>query len=210
MAIRHLIFDLGNVLIDLDFTATERQLRQLLGSHYTASFTCNEQQGLFEAFEKGLISEAEFFFQLRHWAQGAVSVEMLKEAWNAMLLRFPIERLEWISQLRTRYGTYVLSNTNETHLRWVHQHLAKQYGIAQYEQRYFDQVWYSHHLHLRKPELEIFQYVLDTANLPASQTLFVDDNPDNVAAAAQLGIVAVHHPPGHELKQTLAPFLELQ
>ncbi len=208
MPIRHLIFDLGNVLIDLDMAATEQRLQALLGDHFRASFARNEQEGLFEAFEKGLISEADFFAELRRLAKAGTTVEELKDAWNAMLLGFPLERLLWVEHLRKRgCHTYVLSNTNVTHLEWVYHHLDAEYGISNYEQRFFDKVWYSHQLHLRKPEPEIYRYVLEDAGLDPAETLFVDDNPANVAAARAAGIRALRNPPGTDVRQTLAPVL---
>ncbi len=209
MPLRHLIFDLGNVLIDLDFAATEKQLRRMLGAHFRASFARNEQEGLFEAFEKGLISEEVFFAQLQRLAGRHIGTAELKAAWNAMLLAFPLERLEWVATLRSRYRTYVLSNTNATHLEWVYRHLRVRYGIEDYESRFFDKVWYSHHLHMRKPEPEIFAHVLAEAALEPAQTLFVDDNPANVAAAQAAGMVAVHHRPGNDIRDTLRPYLEV-
>ncbi len=208
MSIRHIIFDLGNVLIDLDIAATERRLRALLGRHFRASFVRNEQEGLFEAYEKGLIPEADFFAELRRLAKAEVSVAQLKDAWNAMLLGFPLDRLLWVEELRTRYRTYVLSNTNETHLEWVYRHLRDDYGISDYEERFFDKVWYSHRVHLRKPEPEIYGHVLEDGDLDPAETLFVDDNPVNVEAARAAGIHAVHNPPGTDVRQTLAPFVD--
>jgi glucose-1-phosphatase len=108
-----------------------------------------------------------------------------------------------LERLAKKYTLYVLSNTNQTHIDWVHEDLKKNHHISEYEQRFFTKVYYSHEIHLRKPDVEIYEYVLQNANLNAAETLFIDDNYDNVQAAQSIGIQVIHHLLGNEIVDIL-------
>ena len=203
--VRHFLFDLGNVLIDLDLAASDRQLRALLGDRYTASFSTNEQRGLFERYELGQLDEAAFLRQLDPTGEQHAA---LIEAWNAMLLGLPAHRLRLLDELRERgYGVYLLSNTNATHLMWVRTHLRRTYGIVDFDGRYFERAYYSHLMHRRKPDVATYEWVVADAGIPPAETLFIDDNPANVEGARAAGLRAHHHADGRDVTAAVRAYL---
>ena len=195
--LRNFLFDLGNVLIDLDLARSDRMLRELLGERYTASFVANEQAGIFEQYELGQISEVAFLTHLRQY--GGTDRE-LKAAWNAMLIGLPPHRLKMLEELRNKgYGVYLLSNTNATHIDWVTTYLNNTYGITDFNERYFDKAYYSHLIHRRKPDVATYEWVLRDAGIEAATTLFIDDNLTNVEGARAAGLRAHHHADGRDV-----------
>ena len=197
LPIRNLLFDLGNVLIDLDLARSDRLLRARLGERYTASFVANEQAGVFERYELGQISEAEFLGHLRPY--GGTDSELIA-AWNAMLIGLPAHRLKMLEDLRAEgYGVYLLSNTNATHLDWVRAYLRRTYGITDFDGHYFDNAYYSHLIQRRKPDVATYEWVLQDAGIEAVTTLFIDDNLANVEGARAAGLRAHHHADGREV-----------
>jgi putative hydrolase of the HAD superfamily len=200
--LKSIIFDLGNVLIDIDFPRSEQQLKALLGDNLLEKLEKINQANLFYEFEKGNISE-DFFIKTLQSLGENVAEQQIKDAYNAMLIGFKAERFEMLKRLSEKYTLYVLSNTNKMHIDWVHQHLEKDLNITNYESQYFKTVYYSHELHLRKPDVGIYKYVLQDAQLKAEETLFIDDNYDNIVAAQSIGIQVIHHELGNEIVERL-------
>lgn len=190
--IKNIIFDFGDVFIDLDKEAT---LRMLIRQGF-AGIT-PEIMELFYAYETGLISTDVFIENARKWVPGASTAELVR-AWNAILLDFPAHRLEFIEQLARQgnYRIFLLSNTNSLHLECV----AQKMGEKQYRQFIgcFEQCYFSHEVHLRKPDSEIFLHILKQNQLDPSQTLFVDDTEEHIRSAESLGIHVWHLQVGSE------------
>lgn len=206
--IHNFLFDLGNVLIDLDLARSDRMLRALLGERYTASFVANEQAGVFERYELGQISEAEFLGHLRRY--GGTDGELIA-AWNAMLIGLPAHRLVMLDELRTKgYGVYLLSNTNATHIDWVTAYLRRTYGITDFSKRYFDKAYYSHLIHRRKPNVATYEWVLQDAGIEAATTLFIDDNLANVEGARAAGLRAHHHGDGRDVVAAVRKYITFE
>jgi putative hydrolase of the HAD superfamily len=126
--------------------------------------------------------------------QGASTVPLTEQqvldAWNAMLLDFPLRRLQILQQLRNYYDLFLLSNTNEIHEEVFNNTLMRQHGIPNIGV-FFDKVYMSHRVGLRKPMREIFERVLDDNGLKAEQTLFIEDSPQHIATAKELGIQTI-------------------
>ena len=100
----------------------------------------------------------------------------------------------------------LLSNTNQTHLSHVLTHLKKSLNIVDFDKMFFDKTIYSHQVGMRKPEPEIFLYLLNLCRFLPEQTLFIDDNKENLKAASALGINTIWHPTNADLKKTLDGF----
>lgn len=210
--IKNIIFDLGNVIIDLDIERTGQYLKHWLGDNYEAKLRdINPDDDIFIQFEIGKISEDTFFETLRKTVDTPLSIYHLKEAWNAMLLQLPKHRLDMLSQLKEKYNVFLLSNTNKTHVDWVDGYLRTVYGftIQDFDERYFHKPYYSHLIHLRKPHKEIYEYVLNDAQLNAHETLFIDDNAQNIEGAKSLGIHTILHKIGDEITHVMQPFIEI-
>lgn len=207
--IKNLIFDFGNILIDLDIERTFISLRHFVGDDYAQKLQTAYPNGdVFIDFEIGKISENTFLETLRSIAHTPLSMRQVKEAWNAMLLTIKPERFEMLLHLRTKYRVFLLSNTNETHLDFVDGYLRTVYGfdIAYFDKTYFDKAYYSHIIGLRKPNDDIFEFVLQDAGLIASESLFIDDVAANTEGAKRVGMKVYQHRIGDEITQILKDF----
>ena len=115
----------------------------------------------------------------------------IDESWNAMLVDIPLSRLQMIADLRNKYQTIVLSNTNAIHLEAFNKIVAKTTDGGKIGQ-FFDKVYYSHELGICKPEPEIYTHILQLNHLKAEETLFIDDIKKNIIAAKSVGLKTVH------------------
>ena len=180
--INTLIFDFGDVFINLDKAAIERSLLNLGVPSITEDMLQTAMQ-----YEKGLINTEEFATSLTT-KYPAISAAQFKKAWNAIILDFPEYRLEFIENLSTikKYNLILLSNTNALHIEQVIENMS----LYRYERfkSCFDRFYLSHELSLRKPDASIYQYVLKENQLEAKSCFFVDDTRENTQAASQLGL----------------------
>ncbi len=189
--ITSIIFDLGGVLLNIDYGRTRTAFEHLGVPNFSDLFSKAQQTELFSLFETGKITEIEFFHGVRTTAGIGCTDDEIRTAWNAMLLNFPPQRLEFLQNIKTRYRTYLLSNTNATHETAFLQIIQEENGIQSLND-YFNSVYFSHKIGYRKPDRDSFSYVLNENNLDANQTLFIDDSIQHVMRAKQLGIHSVH------------------
>lgn len=188
--IRHIIFDLGVVLLNLDYSRTEQTFRDIGITNISDMFSQLRQSSLFDDFETGRIPRADFVKALQEASTVPVTGEDIVRAWNAMLLDFPLRRLQLLQQLRLHYDLFLLSNTNELHEEAFNLILSQAHGVS--IGMLFDKVYLSHRVGLRKPDTAIFRMLLEENGLRADQTLFIDDLLPNVEAAQALGIQTIH------------------
>ncbi|MBC8756128.1 HAD-IA family hydrolase [Kordia sp. YSTF-M3] len=190
--IKNLIFDFGDIFINLDKPATARELERLGITDFTPEMVEKNQ-----AYEKGLMT-TEAFVDFYHNQFPNTTKASLIDAWNAILLDFPKYRLEFIQQLAKdkKYRLLLLSNTNDLHISWI-QH---DWGTELYNEfaACFEQFYLSHEINLRKPDANIYEFVLRENDLKASETLFIDDTAENTDSAANLGIHVWNLIPGEE------------
>jgi FMN phosphatase YigB (HAD superfamily) len=200
--IKNIIFDLGGVIINLDIPRTIAEFNKLTDKPFETIYTQLQQTPLFDNFDKGLITEEKFFEEINLLLQAPVSNEQLTAAWNAMLLDFPLHRLELLSSLKTSYRLFLLSNTNETHITEFEKQLHLSHGHKNMEP-FFEKVYYSCRMHMRKPDAEIFEFVLKENNLKPEETLFIDDSPQHIEGALKTGIRAHFLTKGREFEALL-------
>jgi FMN phosphatase YigB (HAD superfamily) len=186
--IKNIIFDLGVVLLNIDFKLTINEFEKLGISNVNEIFTGYEQREFFDAFEKGLISPSEFRNEIRKHSQKLLTDDMIDHAWNAMILDFPAERINMLITIRNKYRIFLLSNTNAIHFPVYNELLTKEFHIANLSDL-FEKAYYSYRLGLRKPDKEIFELVVRENKLIPAETLFIDDSPQHIATAATLGII---------------------
>lgn len=189
-----IIFDLGGVLLDIDFQLTDRAFTDLGVNNFAAYFNQFHCNDLFKKLETG-VDEALFYDAFRSETGLLLSDVQIRDAWNALLLDFRLESLAILPQLKSRYQLYLLSNTNEIHL----QEFQHRYSLLQQKQRFddlFDAAYYSHRIGHRKPNASAFDYVLEAHKLNPAETLFIDDSSTNIEAAKQLGLQTIHLQPG--------------
>ena len=189
--VKNIIFDLGEVIVDLDFPATEKQFSELMKLNPTKRFTSSQQSKVFDKLEVGGISPSSFRDTLREMSQLDLSDEALDAAWNAMLIEIPAKKIQLVQNLRSTYQTFVLSNTNSIHIDFVNKNLLPAHQIKTLDE-IFDYVYYSHEIGERKPNAASYQFILDKHEIIPSESLFIDDKPENIVAAEKLGIKTWH------------------
>lgn len=176
--------------MDLDFHKTHQALSRLSGIPAEELKGRIHTSAFFNEYEKGLITDEEFREQLRLFLNCSTSDENLDRAWNALLLDITKERLDLLTQLKTKYKTFLLSNTNNIHLKAVNETVIKTSGEKSLDP-FFHKAYFSHVMKMRKPDKEIFNFVLEENNLTASETLFMDDIFENIQGAKSVGIQTI-------------------
>lgn len=185
--IKNIIFDLGGVLLNIDYNKTKHSFEALGIRNFDEIFTQYKQSDIADRFETGRASEEDFFKEVTKGYN--ISTEDFEKAWNAMLLDFPRERFELLKQLGNSYRLFLCSNTNSIHLRSFRKEVNK---FDEDFDSLFEKTYYSHMVGLRKPGVEIFQLILDENDLKASETLFLDDTTIHLAGAQKVGIKTIH------------------
>lgn len=185
--IKNIIFDLGGVIINLDIPKTIAEFNKLSVVPFESIYNQLQQSPIFDLFDKGQISETDFFKELKRYLKEDVTDTQMIDAWNAMLLDFPIHRLQLLSALNLKYRIFLLSNTNETHITQLESDLHKEHRYKNLEP-FFEKVYYSCRIGMRKPDSDIFEFVLNQNKLNAHETIFIDDSPQHIKGALNTGI----------------------
>jgi putative hydrolase of the HAD superfamily len=189
-AYKAILFDLGGVLIDIDYHATERAFEQLGVVDFKERYTQLSQNELFDRFECGEISPQHFVNLLLPFAQSGTSPNQVVSAWNAMLGSFPLEKIKLLERLSKTTPLYMLSNTNELH--WIEVKRAWQKVTTQPMQHFFSAIYLSHEIGKRKPHPETFVWVCQQMGFEPADVLFLDDSPQHIEGATQAGL-QVHY-----------------
>lgn len=198
-----LIFDLGGIIINIDFNLTLKALEQFT-HHQFGEGEYLTKHAIFYEFETGKISENVFFEELKNTFGLQADKNTLIKAWNTLLLDIPQERVSLIRTLSQKYPTYILSNTNPTHLIEVENILRTQTD-AQSLQELVKKPYYSFEMGKAKPETAIYQQVIDENNLVAEKTLFIDDSLKNLDGAKLTHLQTLHINPK---TQSILDFLQ--
>lgn len=185
-----IIFDLGGVLIDIDYQKTIDAFVQLGMVDFNSIYNQASQQKLFSDYETGQISTQYFINQLIPFLKPGTSPNKVVEAWNAMILSVPKEKIALLENLKSNYPLYLLSNTNDLHVPEVRKEWAK--VTEKPMESYFKTIYFSHELHQRKPDAIIFENVCERENLDPKATLFIDDSLQHIEGAASIGLQTYH------------------
>ena len=197
--IKNIVFDLGGVLVDLDFKSAINGLQKAGFANVKEQLQAFDREGIFQKFELGEMTAEEFRSAIRENSTVTLTDEEVDALWNLMLLEIPREKLELILDLRGKYMVYLLSNTNSIHWDYVCKNAFNYRGFRVND--YFEKTFLSFEMHLAKPDKAIFEKVLQDANLLAEETLFIDDSEANCKAAAEVGIHAHHYHIGDDLSK---------
>jgi glucose-1-phosphatase len=186
--IKNIIFDWGGVITELHPQCTSEAFQSL-------GLLVDNESGMhnqvFIPFELGMISPDEFRNRMRKYTQNVLTDSMIDNAWNLILGDLPSERWNLLEIIHKNYNTYLLSNTNLIHQEYYYNYLEKKYGTYGYV-HLFEKVYFSFQLHLRKPDREIFDFVISDARINPQETLFIDDSKENIDTANHLGFSTVH------------------
>ena len=197
--IKNIIFDLGGVLLNIDYHLTKKAFIELGYENFDDMYNQFSSNELFEQLEMGKLSNEAFYENLMALAQSPVAAEKINQAWNAMLLDFRKESLDHLKKLKNKYQLFLLSNTNDIHWQAFDQLFRETVGSHSLDD-YFTRAWYSHKIGYRKPNEDIFEFILRDAGIRAEETLFIDDSINNIEAARQLGIHTHHLLPGEKIE----------
>jgi epoxide hydrolase-like predicted phosphatase len=184
---KNIIFDLGGVLLNIDYSLVTKAFLALGLTDFDKLYSKAHQTKLFDLYEKGQISSEAFRNHVKTCFSTAIDDAAIDKAWNAMLLDLPTERLHLLQQLKTKHRIFLLSNTNDIHIRYVNSYLKETFGINDLS-GYFEKVYLSYEVGMRKPDAEIFELVLSDNNLDPNNTLFIDDSIQHIEGAKKLGI----------------------
>lgn len=198
--IRHIIFDLGGVLLNIDYQLTEKAFTDLGITNFGELYSQLKQTDVFDRFETGHISGPDFLRAMQEASGKDVSAQQVTDAWNAMLLDFPVRRLQLLLQLRIRYDLLLLSNTNEIHEAAFNKILFGAHGMPNIGV-FFDKVYLSHRVGMRKPDVEIFRRILEENGFTPEYTLFIDDSPQHIEGAKQAGIQTIYLEKGMTIEE---------
>lgn len=199
---RNIIFDLGAVIIDIDYNLTADAFRRLGLLHFDEIYSKAKQDHLFDRFEKGEMSDEEFRATIKSHLPPGVNDEQIDRAWNAMLKKVPEETFALLEETGKQKRIFLLSNTNRIHVRAFSEIIERQYGFARFE-GLFEKTYYSCDIGMRKPDAEIFEYVLNQHGLKANETLFIDDSPQHVEGAMRCGLHTFHLLPENRLAEVV-------
>ena len=199
--IKNIVFDMGGVLIDLDWNAcvsafTDNgfpQAKDIL-SPYLPS-------GIFMQLEMGKIPTCEFYQHIKDNADSPITDEQIDYSLNKFLVGLPIYKLEMLRKLKETYNVYMLSNTSSIILNYVDAHMFTQEGFTR--EAYFDRRYVSFEMQLLKPDSSIYESMLADSGMIPSETLFLDDSPANIATAQKLGIQTYHVSPMEDYRNYL-------
>ena len=203
--LENIIFDLGGVLLNLDMSQTRVAFARLGWEEEDWKGINQNGHLIFENLEIGLDSPAQFREKIRQILPASPTDAEIDYAWNAMLRDFPIEIVNYLIDLKSKYRLFLLSNTNELHLQRFKDIFEGSFGYS--IDQLFEKCYYSHEIGHRKPNLEAFAVVLEDAGLDPEKTLFVDDLKRNTETAEKLGLKVLHIEPG-TLMERLPEFLE--
>ena len=207
--INTIIFDFGGVLLNLDYSKTDAALKQIFQSQlieddqFPPALT-----DLFLQVEKGRIDPTQFIRGLRSFLPDDITDQRLIDAWNAMLGNFPKSRLKMLQRLSKSFQLFLLSNTNAIHIQHVHTHLKEDHGIIDFEEKFFDDTFYSHLIGMRKPDTDIYKYVLDRVKRKPEEIIFIDDTKVNLNVPKSLGVHCIHHNPTNDIAVVIDHYID--
>jgi putative hydrolase of the HAD superfamily len=189
--IKSIIFDLGGVILKINYSKTVDEFKKIGVLNFKEFYSQKKQTLLFDDFEKGKIKPEEFISSLKDSENLKIKEIDFINAWNAMLLDIPIEKLQFINGLKKDYKIFLLSNTNEIHIKKFEKDLKKNNMLEQFY-KCFDKIYYSSRMGKRKPEKNCFNQVLEENGLIAENTLFIDDSIQHIEGAEKAGIKTFH------------------
>lgn len=190
--IKAIIFDIGNVLIDIDYPKTISNFQKLATIDFQSIVSYQQQIAIFNQFEKGQVSVEEFVTALKQYLRDDVTDQQIIDAWNTMLVYYPEQKIKLLHALKNKgFQLYALSNINELHVAEINSNVQRLFGITEFSEL-FEKAYYSNEVGWRKPEAELYNIVLTEIHLAPEHILFIDDKLENLEPAQLLGIQTYH------------------
>lgn len=207
--IRNIIFDLGVVLLDLDFEAPAAAFRRLSRHGQVGDVREFIHHPVFTGFETGTLTPGQFRERLRQLLGNPDATDAeLDGAWCSILGKVPGEKVRLLKDLSGHYRLFLYSNTNAIHIPVFERAFEREHSIVW--DSLFSRVFYSHEICDRKPNLSGYRKVLAMAEANPAQTLFIDDLEQNTSAASLAGMSVLHYVHGADLGKEIHKRLNLQ
>ena len=188
----HIIFDFGGIFVNIRYEEMLKNLSLICDREIDQDlFNQSKQNPIFSDYEMGKLSDIDFTKALASILNIKHDHAQLVEAWNSILFGIPIQRIEFLKNLKEVQNKkiYLLSNINQIHEDFMISYF-KDLKIDFYQ--YFNKVYFSHHIHMRKPNQDIFQYVLGDIGIQPEEAFFIDDSIQHIETAKKIGIQAFH------------------
>lgn len=183
-AIKNVILDLGGVIINIDPMQTVEHLAAHGVSDIEAAFARLEEARVFERVELGEINEAEMAEEIRQLVPEAPSKEIIRAAWDSLLLDIPAKRGAIVQRLAAKYPLYLLSNTSPGHMAIIDGMVQRQFGWKSLSEP-FVRAFYSYEMGVRKPDGAIYAQMLEASGLNPEESVFLDDTLANLEKARE-------------------------
>lgn len=191
MEIKNIIFDLGNVLLEINTELSKSAFKNKGIYDFDNLYSLAKQIFLFDKLEIGEINEMEFYNNFRKLTGKNLSNKEIEDCWNALIIGFPENNIKIALKAKTKFKTFIISNTNIIHYKYYSKLLKDKFDINRLEDL-VHKAYFSHLCKIRKPDSEFFKLVLNENNLNPEETLFIDDDIRNINAAKMLKIQTYH------------------
>lgn len=193
--IKNIVFDMGGVLVGLNARRCIDAFVALGAQEIATYVEEHRTEDLFLDIELGHITTHDFCDEVRRRTRCEADDEQIVAAWSELTTVIPDEKLAMLRSLNQHYRMFLLSNTNEMH--WLKHERDFLHDGHQVDD-YFEHVFLSYEMQMKKPDAEIFEAVLSQAGIKAEETLFIDDSLENCQSAERLGIHTLHETTGHD------------
>lgn len=193
-----IIFDLGGVLLNLDYHKTVNSFEKIGITDVQKLFSQKKQIEIFNQFETGQISPEEFRDFVKSYSDFNLKSEEIDRAWNEMLLDLPVARFQLLQNIAKQKKIFLLSNTNSIHMDWFSKYTDNLLGKNVFFET-FEIAYLSHEIKMRKPNAEIFEFVISQNNLNPEKTLFIDDSEQHIVGAQKTGLQTHWLQPGQDI-----------
>ncbi|MCD4744985.1 MAG: HAD family phosphatase [Bacteroidales bacterium] len=184
--IKNIIFDFGGVIIDINHQLAENAFKDLGIKHFDKLYSQLVQNELFDKLERGFISAQNFRKKIKELIKIPVTDKEIDHAWNCLILDFPRERIKLLEKIKNKYRIFLLSNTNEIHYNLYIQKFKDEFKKDFSE--LFEKTYWSFKIGMRKPDKEIFEFIMNQNKLKPSETLFIDDSIQHIKGAKKMRI----------------------
>ena len=190
MKFKAVIFDFGNVIINIEFQRIYQTFAKFTSKPVAYIEKKIIEDQIFRRYESGQFTDEEFREVIRQTLGFPLSDHEVDTAWNAVLLDIPIDRIDLIHNIRQKYPVYLLSNTNNIHITASNNYLKKTHGIRSLD-NLFDKLYLSYEMGMWKPDAEIYHEVLRSNKLQPNEVIFFDDNLHNIESAKAIGMQTI-------------------
>jgi len=198
--IQNIIFDLGGVLLNIDYNLTRKAFEELGVDHFDEMYSQANADQLFQKLETGNITENDFYKELNVCTGLNLSDAEIRNAWNAMLLSFRDTSLNFLDKVRGKYNLYLLSNTNFIHMKAFNEIYHQRERTKTFDE-YFDKAFYSCKIGFRKPDAICYSCVINNTKIDPEKTLFIDDSPANIEGAKKSKMQTILLPEGMKIEE---------